>query len=221
MKRTNAFILKTIPFKEADRLVTLFSEDFGRISGIACGSLKMKSKITGALEPLTQVECRFVAPHGRELVVITGCDPISSLFGRIDSPAFASVIAVLTELTHEFNHEHDPNADFYRLLVACHQALKQGKNPELVLRYFELFTIRFAGYLPEVQSIKNPELQSCIRKLSRTHILECEELDDRLTGMLGRYFRRIIRHALERPLRTYSVYARLMSSARQSTVKRQ
>lgn len=225
MIRTRAFILKWTYFSEADRIVTVFTEEAGILTGIARGSLKMTSKITGALEPMTLVELRYVAPYGKDMVVITGCDPISSLYGTIDSLGKAAVIGVLSELTVAFNGERDPSPQFFRLLTACQAALKNGVAPALVLRYFELFTLKLSGYLPETNAIKAAPLRQLVAYFLKTHIEKATVSDHASLRSLGTYLRRIIRHTLDRPLKSYIVLQKLTSQLGRrglnSPVKRQ
>lgn len=206
MIKTNAFILKWIPFAEADRIVTVFTECSGKIHGIARGSLKMNSRITGTLEPLTHVELRYVAPYGRELVIITGCDSYSSLFGDIKNLRLASAIAMMAELTIEFNVDNDPNQAFYRLLTVCHDALKEGRQPMLVLRYFELFTLKLAGFLPGLETLRSTKLRSLAGHLLKTHIDSARCHDEKTLNGLGVYLRRVIRQVLGKPLKSYIIH---------------
>jgi DNA repair protein RecO len=201
-----------MPFAEADRIVVLYSESAGKLTGIARGSLKMTSKITGALEPMTLVQLRYVAPYGKEMVVITGCDAISSIFGKLQSPEQLAVAGVLSELTIIFNSDHDPNQLFFRLLNTCQGALLNGVNPQLVLRYFEIFTLKFSGYLPAPDAIKNPVIRKSITYLLRTHVENVQTQDPGALKSLATYLRRIIKHALDRTPKSYTILNQLQKN---------
>ncbi len=53
LKRTNAIVLKTFPFGEADLIVTHLTYDFGLINTFAKSPRKIKSRFGSSLEPLT------------------------------------------------------------------------------------------------------------------------------------------------------------------------
>jgi len=53
-KQSEALILRTYPFHEADLLVTLFTRSEGKIRGVAKAAKRSKRRFGGALEPLTQ-----------------------------------------------------------------------------------------------------------------------------------------------------------------------
>lgn len=66
---TRALVLRVRPLGEKDRLVTLFSEDRGRISAVAKGSRGPKSKMGALAQPF--VRARFLLASGRSLHIIT------------------------------------------------------------------------------------------------------------------------------------------------------
>ena len=54
--KTEAIVLRSIRFSEADRILHLYTEDRGRIGAIAKGVRKTKSRFGARLEPLSHVE---------------------------------------------------------------------------------------------------------------------------------------------------------------------
>src|SRR6478672_9571513 len=68
---TEAVVLRSFRFGEADRVLHLYTLDRGRVGAIAKGVRKTKSRFGGRLEPLSHVE--LVLHHGRgELETVTG-----------------------------------------------------------------------------------------------------------------------------------------------------
>ena len=53
MIKTEAIILKTADLGETDRLLTIYSKEFGKIQVIARGTKKLESKLRYHLEPLS------------------------------------------------------------------------------------------------------------------------------------------------------------------------
>lgn len=62
---TTAIILNRRAFKESDLLVTFLSRDFGKMTAMAIGAKKIKSKLASHLEPLREVKLMIAA--GREI----------------------------------------------------------------------------------------------------------------------------------------------------------
>jgi DNA repair protein RecO len=213
--RANAFVLRSYPFGEADRVVVFFTEEFGLLRGVAKGSRKLKSRIAGALEPLTLVRLMFVDKPGRELAVVTGCEAVRSLYGALEAiPAdtpFPStldtigVLGVLAELTSALHADRDPNPAHFRLLELAQQALITGHNPRLVMHYFELFSLKLAGVLKPAESLADPAACELMRSLLRTNLLNdpAPVYGEDALESLGRALRRQVAEAVGRKLNAY------------------
>ena len=72
--RTEAIVLKRTDFGEADRLLTLFSKDLGKISAIAKGARKPQSRKTGHVELF--MRSKFFIAKGRNLDIITQAEMV-------------------------------------------------------------------------------------------------------------------------------------------------
>ena len=74
--QTKAVVLKARALGEADRLLTLFTESQGRLSAVARGARRPKSRIGGSLDVLNFVEVSLspgrTFDHLNECVVIDG-----------------------------------------------------------------------------------------------------------------------------------------------------
>src|SRR5688572_18928398 len=70
---TEAVILRSLRFGEADRVLHLYTLDRGRVGAVAKGVRRTKSRFGGRLEPLSHVE--LVLHEGRgELHTVTGVE---------------------------------------------------------------------------------------------------------------------------------------------------
>ena len=71
--RTEAIVLRSIRYGEADRILHLYTPDRGRLSAIAKGARRARSRFGARLEPFFHV--RAVLHEGRsELLTVTGVD---------------------------------------------------------------------------------------------------------------------------------------------------
>src|SRR5437899_11735884 len=69
--KTEAVVLRSIRFGEADRVLHLYTSDRGRVGAVAKGVRKTKSRFGGRLEPLSHVELMLHQGSGG-LQTITG-----------------------------------------------------------------------------------------------------------------------------------------------------
>src|SRR3990167_2736637 len=70
--KTRGIIIKRSNFSEADRLVTIFSKDRGKIRAIAKGVRRPLSKLGGHIELFCLTN--FVIAEGRNLDIISGAE---------------------------------------------------------------------------------------------------------------------------------------------------
>src|SRR3954471_7988364 len=75
--KTEAIVLRSLRFSEADRILHLYTAERGRIGAIAKGVRKTKSRFGARLEPLSHVEL-MLHEGGGELQTITGVELLRS-----------------------------------------------------------------------------------------------------------------------------------------------
>jgi len=145
--RTEALVLKHRRLGEADRIVTLLTPRRGKIDAVAKGALRPRSKLSGHLQPLSQVE--VLLAHGRTLDIITQAqmlDGFPSLHADLDR---LSTGMYLLELTDRMTVEHADAHDVHALLAASLVRLSRGDGLHLVTRTFELELLAATGFRPE------------------------------------------------------------------------
>src|SRR3954465_7499132 len=74
--QTEAIVLRSLRFGEADRILPLYTRRRGRIGAIAKGIRKTKSRVGARLEPLSHVQLQLHEGSG-ELQTVTGVDLVS------------------------------------------------------------------------------------------------------------------------------------------------
>jgi DNA repair protein RecO (recombination protein O) len=149
--KTEAIVLRSIRFGEADRILHLYSERRGRIGAVAKGVRRIRSRFGGRLEPLFRVQ--LVLHEGRgELLTVTSAETVHAharLRERRDSleRGTEAADAVLRLLDSQ---ERNPAA--YNLL--CHELAVLDADPAAATRHHALaFRIKLllaAGFAPEL-----------------------------------------------------------------------
>src|SRR3954447_15382562 len=75
--KTEAIVLRSLRFSEADRILHLYTASRGRIGAVAKGVRRTKSRFGARLEPLSHVEL-MLHQGGGELQTVTGVDLVRS-----------------------------------------------------------------------------------------------------------------------------------------------
>ncbi len=147
--QTQAVVLRHLPYGEADRILSLFSLEYGKLSAIAKGVRRMKSQKAGHLMPFTQVAL-FLA-RGRNLDIVSQAQAMQTFEGIRADLKLTALAAYAVELVDRFTYEEGEHQRLYRLLVDTLGRLDQEPYPETVIHYYELHFLEALGFKPELQ----------------------------------------------------------------------
>jgi len=154
-KSEEAVLLRTYAVGEADQILVFLTRSEGKLRGRAHSSRKSRKRFGGALQPLSHLRVHYFEREGRDLARIDECDLLHSYFEVQQGLRAAGYLSYVAELTEEFCREKQPEERFFRLLVATLEAVEAGADPAWSARYFELWTLRLHGLLPD--------LSACVR----------------------------------------------------------
>jgi DNA repair protein RecO (recombination protein O) len=119
---------------------------------VARAARKSRRRFGGALEPLTEVQARWSEREGRDLHRIDALELIRSHSAMQSDPALQAVCAVLSEVAAGVAREAQADPQGFRLMGAVLRALESGTDPWVAVRYFEYWTLRLHGLLPDLSS---------------------------------------------------------------------
>lgn len=143
-----AYILHTRPYRETSFLCELFTADYGRISVVAKGVRRPRSRGRGLLQPFVPL---MISCVGRgSLLTLTGFDAVGVaplLTGSRVVSAF-----YLNELLFRLLHHEDPNPELFFCYQTALIELEKTIEVQIVLRLFEKSLLKILGY--ELQLVK-------------------------------------------------------------------
>jgi len=154
--QTEAIIVKRIKLGEADRILTLYTPDLGKLKAVAKGTRRPKSKLGGHVELITH--SLLMLAQGRNLDIITQAQTIDNFLPLKDDLERVSCGLYILELIDSFTAERIKNRCLFNLLLDTLHQLSQGKDGEIVLRYFELHLLDHLGYRPQLQRCTSCDL---------------------------------------------------------------
>lgn len=141
--KTQAVILAHRNFAEADKILTIFTKDHGKISTIAKGIRRPTSRKSGHLEIGNW--CKMFVAHGKNFDLITETETIKA-FGIADfNPLKANRIYHLLELVESLTAYNQKNEAVFELLVRFLQKINQGENFDLVSSAFKIKLLNILG----------------------------------------------------------------------------
>jgi DNA repair protein RecO (recombination protein O) len=133
--RVEAVVLRHADWGEADRLLTLYSRERGKLRVLAKGARKIRSRKAGHLEPFTRTTLQLA--RGRDLLIVTQADTVDAYLPIHENLVKTGQAAYLAELLDRFTYEDDTeNFAIYRLLTEALSRLEQEVDPWLAIRYY-------------------------------------------------------------------------------------
>lgn len=152
--RTEAVVLRSLRYGEADRIVHLFTREQGRLGAIAKGARRTRSRFGARLEPFTHVELQLHQGRG-ELATVTGADLVRSHHGIALDPYRLALGHIGVEAVLRLFIEHDANPQAFNALVRFLDLLDEpvaapARSPaeDPLALSFQLKLLWLAGYLP-------------------------------------------------------------------------
>jgi DNA repair protein RecO (recombination protein O) len=155
--KTEAIVLRSIRFSEADRILHLYTADRGRIGAIAKGVRKTKSRFGGRLEPLSHVEL-MLHEGGGELQTITGVELLRSHHAVRENNYRLNVGLIAAEAMLRLFGEPEANERAFGALARFLDLLEDAPAGEArhaldpLGLSFQLKLLWLAGYLPHLTS---------------------------------------------------------------------
>ncbi len=146
--RTDSIILRRADFGEADRLITVFTPERGKLRLLAKGVRKTNSRKAGHVELFMLTD--MLVAQGRTWDIISQAEVVESYRGLREDLDKTSHGYYLAELLDRFTEEHDPNGPLFELLAVTLARLSHGLDPFLALRYFELHLLSLTGFQPQL-----------------------------------------------------------------------
>lgn len=146
--RDQGVVLRTVKLGEADRIVTLMSQDHGKVRAVAKGVRKSGSKFGGRLEPTSHLA--FQAYKGRgDLDTITQVEVIDPLRKvREDYVRLTHALPML-EAVDQVAQDREPHVALYRMLVGALRELDRNPSP-MITTAFVLKLCALEGFQPSL-----------------------------------------------------------------------
>jgi DNA repair protein RecO (recombination protein O) len=154
--KTDAVVLRSIRFSEADRVLHLFTSERGRVNAIAKGVRKTGSRFGARLEPLTHVALMLHEGRG-ELHTVSGADIVRSHAAVRARTYNLAVGQIGAEAVLKLNAEPEPQPQMFaglnRFLLLLETWTVEGDaDPALdpLGLGFQLKLLMLSGYLPHL-----------------------------------------------------------------------
>lgn len=204
---SEAIILRTYPFQEADLIVSFFTRDQGKLRGVAKRARRPKSSFGAGLERLSYVRMFYRQREPLELVNLDSCELLRSPFHLETDYSIGVLLDYLAEVSEQLLPPAEPNEKHFRLLLAVLEYLdvRRAEGIWTAAAYFSLWAVRLAGFLPELRI--GPESRALVKEMLAKPIgqLAPRQWSRETAADLRRALVREIENHIERKLLTVEV----------------
>jgi DNA repair protein RecO (recombination protein O) len=132
--RAEAVVLRHADWGEADRLLTLFTREQGKVRVVAKGARKMLSRKAGHLEPFTHVTIQLA--RGRELPIVSQVETLEAFLPIREDLVRVGYASYVLELLDRFTYDEEGgNPALFRLLTETLARIASEPDGWLAVRY--------------------------------------------------------------------------------------
>jgi len=147
--RTRGLVIRETGVGEADKIITLLTEDIGKVSVSARGARRSGRSSYG-----TQVFTygQYILFKGRNSYILDGCDILASFYGLASDLERFTHAAHMIEMASDAASDDQTTAKVLNLLLHGLNALNKGREPMLASSAFAMKLAQVCGYPPHVTS---------------------------------------------------------------------
>src|SRR5918995_3059879 len=159
--KTEAIVLRSIRYGEADRVLHIYTPDRGRVGAIAKGVRRSRSRFGGRLEPFFRLNLVLYQGRG-ELLTVTSAETVAAHPRLRDDARALDGAARACEAVARVFDDGDPHAGVYHLLanqlaLLDREPARATRANALAFRLKLLLAAGFAPHLANCASCGEPE----------------------------------------------------------------
>lgn len=156
--KVSGIVIKEVNTGDADKIITLFSKNHGKVQVFAKGARRTRSSLSASCQLLAYSD--FVLFKGRDSYNISSGELIESFYDLRNDIERLTFAAHITEIVNDIVQEEQPSARLLQLyLNTLHLLNKNTKNPLLLVRVFELRAMSIIGYAPN--TLDGEQIENC------------------------------------------------------------
>lgn len=145
--KAEGIVVRTTDYGEANKIVTVYTREAGKISLMARGAKKTKSRFTAVSQPFTYGYFLYHASSG--MGSLQQGELISSFRTIREDLAKTAYAVYLMELLDRLTEDKEANGYLFDMLLHALKWIEEGKDPDIIARLFEMKMLYVAGCHPQ------------------------------------------------------------------------
>lgn len=148
--KTEGIVLRSRPYSETDNLLTIITPTYGKVSAIAKGIRKPKSRLRGGVMLFSF--SNMMLSKGKSLDIVTQAESIEPFSLLRDDYNLLHYTSYLAEVVMGLTPEAEQDERLFAIILAAWHILESTDNPILMTQMIELKLIKHLGYEPQIES---------------------------------------------------------------------
>jgi DNA repair protein RecO (recombination protein O) len=146
LQKCEGIVIRTTDYGENNKIVTIFTREWGKIGVMARGAKKPNSRLSAITQLFTHGY--FLVSRGSGLGSVQQGERISS-FRSIGKDIFLTAYAsYIVELTDKCTEDKKPNPFHFELLFQTMNYLNEGYDPVILMHIYEMKMLNSIGLYP-------------------------------------------------------------------------
>ena len=146
MKKMTAVVLKVSDHGEADKIVTFYSREAGKIAGIAKGAKKSKKRFSNKLEIFSLLEVLYDDRAQTGLVRIGEAELINPFLSLRENYDRYIGAVLACELIYYWSRDYDADRNIFNLFIWALQCIDNGRSSRQAHIFFQVKLYTLLGY---------------------------------------------------------------------------
>jgi DNA repair protein RecO (recombination protein O) len=149
--QTRAIVLSRTDYGEADRIITVLTQHYGKLSLMARGVRRIKSKLAGGIELFSVAEISYINGRG-QIGTLTSARLVHYYASIVQSIDRVQLGYELIKQLHRAT-EDQLEPEYFELLEAAFAALDTATiSTDLIRLWFQAQLLRYAGHSPNLKT---------------------------------------------------------------------
>lgn len=150
--RVEGIVIRAVDYGEGNRILHVLTQEAGKISMMARGAKKVKSRFSAISQPFTYGQFVIFRSSSQAMGTINSGELIRSHQRLREDLVLSAYAAYLAELTNRIIEEGEPVPHIFAQLAAAFEAMEEGKDAAVITHVYEMNMLAAAGFMPQLHA---------------------------------------------------------------------
>ncbi len=146
LQKCEGIVIRTTDYGENNKIVTLYTREWGKVGVMARGAKKPNSRLTGITQLFTHGY--FLLQRGSGLGSMQQGEMVTSMRSIGEDIFLTAYASYIVELTDKCTDDNKPNPFHFELLYQTLHYLNEGYDPDILMNIYEMKMLKVLGLYP-------------------------------------------------------------------------